>query len=94
MPDRDIAALARTVRTLFEDRAKPEHPFGDNYDPAITNAILAYHSWSTQQGNHLHTPHDGPREWHPVGQPALGFYVHEDAATKAQSITSLRLTAP
>ena len=47
VPDRDIGGLATTVRTPFEDRSKPDHPFGDNYDPAIRNAIPAYHSWST-----------------------------------------------
>ena len=77
-----------------EDCSKPEHPFGDDYDPAITNAILAYHSWSTQQSIHLHIPHDDPREWHPVAPPALRFYLHEDAASGAHSITSLRPTAP
>ena len=39
MPDRDIGALATTVRTPFEDRWKPDDPFGSDYDPAITNAI-------------------------------------------------------
>ena len=94
VPDGDIGALATTVRTLFEDRSKPDHPFGDDYGPAITNAILASHSWSTQQSIHLHTPHDHPREWHPVEPPALEFYLHKDAATGARSITSLRPTAP
>ena len=41
--------MATTVRILFEDRSKPDNPFGDNYDPTITIAILAYHSWSTLQ---------------------------------------------
>ena len=56
MPDGDIGALATTVRNPFKDRSKPDHPFGEDCDPAITNAILAYHSWSTQQSIHLHTP--------------------------------------
>ena len=86
--------LATTVRTLFEERSKPDHQFGDDYDPAITNAILAYHSWSTQQSIHLHTPHDDPREWHPVGPPALEVYLHETATNGEHSITSLRPTAP
>ena len=94
VPDRDIKALATTVRTTFEDCSRPDHPFGDNSNPAITNAILAYHSWSTQQSINLHTPHDDPREWHPIGPPALEFYLHEDAATGAHSITSLRPTMP
>ena len=47
MPDGDIRALATTVRTTFEDCSRPDHPFGDNSNPVITNAILAYHSWST-----------------------------------------------
>ena len=47
VPDRDNGALATTVRTTFEDCSRPDHPFGDNSNPAITNAILAYHSWST-----------------------------------------------
>ena len=94
VPDRDIGELATTVQTPFEDRSKPEYPFGDDYDSAITNAILAYHSWSTQQSIHLHTPHDDPREWHTVGPPGLEFYLHEDAVTRAHSITSLRQKAP
>ena len=53
VPDGDIRRLATTVRTTFEDCSKPDHPFGDDYDPGITNAILAYHSWSTQQIIHL-----------------------------------------
>ena len=72
--DGDIGALATTVCTAFEDCSRPNHPIGDDNDPAITNAILAYHSWSTQQSIHLHTPHDDPREWHPIGPPALEFY--------------------
>ena len=94
VPDGDIGALATTVRTPFEDRSKPDHPFGEDYDPAIRNAILAYQSWSTQQSIQLHTLHDNLCEWHPVGPPALEFYLHKDAATGAHSITSLRLTAP
>ena len=62
VPDRDIGALATTVRTTFEDCSRPDHPFGDNNDASITNAILASHSWSTQQSIHLHTPQDDPRE--------------------------------
>ena len=88
VPDRDIGPPATTVPTLFEDCAKPDHPFGDNYDPAITNAILAYHSWSTEQSIHLHTPRDNPREWHPVGSPALEVYLHDNATNGAHSITS------
>ena len=94
VPDGDIGALATTVRTTFKDCSRPDHPFGDNSNPAITNAILAYHSWSTQQRIHLHTLHDDPREWHPIGPPALEFYLHEDAATGAHNITSLRPTMP
>ena len=74
--DGDIGALATTVRTLFEDRSKPDHPFRNSYNPAITNAILAYHSCSTQQSIHLHSPHEDPSEWHPVGPPVLEFYLH------------------
>ena len=94
VPDGDIGALATTVRTTFEECSRPDHPFGDNNDPAITDTILAYHSWCTQQSIHLHTPHNDPREWHPVGPPALEFYLHEDAPTRAHSITSLRPTVP
>ena len=94
VPDGDIGALATTVRSTFEDCSRPDHPFGDNSNPAITNAILAYHSWSTQQSIHLHTPHDDPREWHPIGPAALEFYLHEDAANGAHNITSLRPTMP
>ena len=94
MPDADIVALATTVRTTFEDCSRPDHPFGDNNDPATTNAILAYHCWLTQQRIHLHPLQDDPREWHPVGPPALDFYLHEDATTRAHSITSLRPTVP
>ena len=94
MPDGDIGALATTVRDRFGDGSRPDHPFGDNRNPTITNAILAYHSWSTQQSIHLHTPHDDPRECHPIGPPALEFYLHEDAATGAHNITSLRPTMP
>ena len=71
VPDGDMGALATTVRTTFEDCSRPDHPFGDDSNPAITNAILAYHSWSTQQNIHLHTLPDDPREWHPIGPPAL-----------------------
>ena len=94
VPDGDIEALATTVRTTFENCSRPDHPLGDNNDPTITNAILAYHSWSTQQSIHLHTPHDDPREWHPVGPPALELYLHEDATTGGHSISSLRPTVP
>ena len=94
VPDGDIGALATTVRTTFEHCSRPDHPFGDNSNPAITNAILAYHSRSTQQSIHHHTPHDDPREWHPIGPPALEFYLHEDAATGAHSITSFPPTMP
>ena len=94
MPDGDIGALATTARTTFEDCSRPDHPFGVNSYPAITNAIPAYHSWSTQQSIHLHTPHDDPREWHPIGPPALKFHHHEDPTTGAHSITSLRPTMP
>ena len=94
VPDGDIGALATTVRTTFEDCSRPNHPFGDNSNPAITNAILAYHSWSTQQSINLHNPDDDPREWHPIKPPALEFYLHKDATTGAHSITSLRPTMP
>ena len=94
VPDGDIRQLATTVRTTFEDCSRPDHPFGDNRDPPITNAILAYHSWSTQQSIHLHTPHDDPREWHPIVPPALQFFLHEDATTGAHSITSFGPTMP
>ena len=94
VPDGAIGALATTVRATFGDGSRPDHPFGDNRNPAITNAILAYHSWSTQQSIHLHTPHDDPREWHPIGPPALKFYLHEDAATGAHNITSPRPIMP
>ena len=94
VPNGDIGALATTVRAAFGDGSRPNHPFGDNRNPAITNAILAYYSPSTQQSIHLHTPQDDPREWHPIGSPALEFYLHEDAATGAHNITSLRPTMP
>ena len=94
MPDKDIGALATTARTTFEDCSMPDHPFGDNNAPAITKAVLAYHSWSTQQSIHLHTPHHDRSEWRPVGPPALEFYLHEDATTGAHSITSLGPTVP
>ena len=90
----DIRALATTVHTTFEDCSRTDDPFGRNNDQTVTNAILAYHSWSTQQSIHLHTPHDDPREWHPVGPRALEFYLHEDATTGAHRITSLRPTVP
>ena len=44
VPDGDIGALAETVRTPFEEVSKPNHPFGDDYDAAIMNGILACHS--------------------------------------------------
>ena len=94
VPDGDIGALATTVRATFGDGSRPDHPFGDNRNPAITNAILAHHSWSIQQSIHLQTPHDDQREWHPIWPPALEFYLHEDAATEAHNITSLRPTMP
>ena len=94
VPNGDIGALATTVCTTFDDCSRPDLPFEDNNDPAITNAILAYHSWSTQQSIHLDDPHDDPREWHPVGPPALEYYLHEDATIGAHSITSLRPTVP
>ena len=89
VPDGDIRALATTVRITFEDCSRPDHPFRDNRNLAITNAILAYHSWSNQQSIHLHTPHDDPRVWHPIWPTALEFYLHEDAATEAHNFTSL-----
>ena len=94
VPDGGIGALVTTVRNPFKDSSKPDHPFGDDYDHAIRNAILAYHSWSTQQSIQLHGPHDDPQEWHPVGAPALEYYLHVDAATRAHSITSLWPPAP
>ena len=90
----DIETLATTVRTMFEDCSRPDHSFGDDYDPAITNAILACHSQGTQQRINLRTPHDKPREWHPVGPPALEFYLHEEATIRAHTITSFPPTAP
>ena len=94
VPDGDIRALITTARTTFKDCSRPDHPFGDNNDPAITNAILAYHSWSTQQSIHLHTLHDDRREWHLVGPPVLEFYLHEDATSAAHRTTSVRPTLP
>ena len=94
VPDRDIGALATTVCTTFEDCSRPDHPFGDDNDPAMTNAILAYHSWSTQQSIHPHSPQDDQRECYPAGPPALEFYPDEDATTWAHSITSPQPTAP
>ena len=94
VPNGDIGALATTVRTTCEGCSRPDHPFGDDSNPAITNAILAYHSWSTQQSIHLHTSHDDPREWHPIGPPALEFYLHQDAADGAHNSTSFRPTMP
>ena len=62
VPDGDIGALAKFIR----DTA-PKHPFADKYDPAIVNAILAYHSWTMQQHLHLHTACDkeGPYQDRP-----------------------------
>ena len=48
VPGGDIRSLAATVRTPLEDDSNPNHPFEDDYDPAITNAMLAYPSWSDQ----------------------------------------------
>ena len=92
--DGHIGTLATTVRTTFQDCSRPDHLFGDNSNRAITNPILAHHSWSNQQSIHLHTRYDDPREWHPIGPPAPEFYLHEDAATGAHNITSLRPTMP
>ena len=39
VPERDIGALATTVRTPFKDSSMHDHPFLDDYDPAITNAM-------------------------------------------------------
>ena len=94
VPDGHTGALATTVRTTFEDCFRTDHPFGDNSNPAITNAIPACHSLATQQSIHLHTPRDDSREWHPIWPPALDFYLHEDAATRAHNITRLRPTMP
>ena len=38
VPDRDISALAKLIKIWV-----PKHPFEDSYNPAIVNAILAYH---------------------------------------------------
>ena len=51
MPDGDIGALATTFRTPFEDRWKPDHRFGNDYDPAITNAITGLPQLA-HQANH------------------------------------------
>ena len=65
-PNSDISALAK----LIQDTA-PKQPFDDSYDPAIVNANLAYHGWTTQQRLHLHSASDDPREWHPIEALAL-----------------------
>ena len=49
--------LAKRIRDTL-----PKHPFTDNYDPGIMNAILAYHSWTTQQHLQINTASDDPRE--------------------------------
>ena len=77
LPDGDISALANI-------------PLDDSYDPDIVNAILAYHSWTTQQHVHLHSASDDPREWHPIGATPLELYLHEDAAPGAHTITDPR----
>ena len=84
MPDGDISALAKLIQ-----RTAPKHPLEDTYDPAIVNAILAYHSWTTEQRLHLHSASDIARKWHPIGPPALGAHLYEDAATGAHVITDL-----
>ena len=89
VPDRDISGLAKIVQNKA-----PKHPFDDSYDPAIVNAILADHSWTTQQHLLLHSASDGPSESHPIGAPALGGYLHEDAATGGHTITNLRPATP
>ena len=48
LPEGDIRGLATTVPVPVVDGSKSDHPFGDDYDPAITNVILAYHSCSTK----------------------------------------------
>ena len=55
---------------------------------------LVHANRHAQQSIHLHTPHDDPRAWHPIGPPAPEFYLHKDAATGAHNITSLRTTMP
>ena len=93
-PDTTPRTTWDSVRSPFEDSSRPDQRCGDDYDAAITNCILAYHSWSIQQSIQLHSPHDDPGEWHPVGPTALEVYLHENTTTGAHSITSLRLTAP
>ena len=56
VPDRDMGKLPK----MIQNKA-PRHPFNDNYNPAIVNAILVYHSWTTQQHLHLHSACDDPR---------------------------------
>ena len=85
VPHGVIGALARTIH-----HTAPRHPFDDSYDPAIVNAILAYHSWTTQQHLLLHSASEDPREWHPIGAPALEVYLHKDAATGAHTIIDLQ----
>ena len=66
VPDGDISRLAKVIQNKA-----PRQPFDDRCLPAIVNAILAYHNWTTQQHLHLHSASDDPREWHPLGAPAL-----------------------
>ena len=85
VPHGEICALAKLIQNMA-----PEHPFDESYDPAIVNAILAYHGSTTQQRLHLHSASDDPCEWHPIGAPTLEVYLHGDAATRAHTITDLR----
>ena len=89
VPDGDISALPKVIQNKA-----PKHPFDDSFDPAIVNAILAYHSWTTQQHLNLHSASDDPREWHPIGAPALEVYLNEDAAKGVHTITDLRPATP
>ena len=88
VPDGDIDALAKVIQNTA-----PSHPLEDNCGPTIMTAIVAYHSWTTQQHIHLHTASDNPCEWHSMGPPALEVCLHENATTGAHVITNLRQIA-
>ena len=62
VPDGDIGALAKTIQ-----HTALGHTFDDSYEPAIVNAILAYHSWTTFATRGVPTLH-GRREtpWWPT----------------------------
>ena len=66
VPNGDISALPELIQNTAL-----KHALEDSYDPAMVNAILAHHSWTTEQRLHLHSASKDAREWHPIGPPAL-----------------------